>query len=86
MSKEIEELEKRLRNNPQGIPHSKLPKEPHLIEYMKQLRDEKKAIWLRKEGEWYYIRLTHRYTEAEEPFDKYPAPLGIVKWIWEGEK
>ena len=66
-------LEHNLRNNPHGIHAVDLPDDPELIEWMKSLLDNKKAVWLQKGDDYYFIMI-------REP---YKAPMGKRKWVWE---
>ena len=65
----IENLEFKLGNNPRGIKAKDLPKEPELIEYMKKLLKNKKAVWLKE-------------LDGTILFIKMDAPNGITHWHW----
>ena len=71
---EIIELERRLKNNPNGIAYKDLPTDEWAVNHMKLLLSKKKAIWLQFYGdeEFYFILM-------KEPHE---APMGRMKWIW----
>lgn len=68
----IRALETKLRNNPHGIPNSKLPKDKFLIDWMKQKLTDGRAMWV-FHNEWYFVLLRDQYT----------LPFNTQKWKWE---
>ena len=73
LQQKINQLETKLRNNPQGVPYPELPTEEELIAHLVKLYEEKKAIWLKEKDTWYYILLRN----GHEP------PMNISKWVWQ---
>ena len=68
LEEKIRRLEYRLDRAVRGIPHKELPQEKELVDYMKNMLKEKKAIWLKDKGKWIFI--------------KCEAPEGKTTWEW----
>ena len=58
VQKAIKNFEFKLGNSPRGIRTTDLPTEPELVEYMKELLKNKKAVWLKElDGKIYFIKM-----------------------------
>ena len=81
IQEQIQDLEHRLRNNPHGIPNSKLPKKQQVIDHMKKMLTDEKAMWC-KHDEWYFIMLREGQKLPQLPLGENGEMIKINKFEW----